>query len=286
MTRGGRLAVRVASVLAPGLAQAARGRLALAAVFASLATLCIAGGALGAAMVACTCPVVTATVLFALVALAALAHDLRDARPERSRATPLFTSGRPMAAASLVAALPFVALALTRAVLVDLFVVPTDSMSPTLRPGDTIFVSRITAPERGAVTVFADEHERLYVKRIAAVAGDRVEIRQGELWLNGEPAPLLLDAHPDDALIGRYYTRTGGRGHRVLFRLPYLTRPSLAARVVPRGHVFMLGDNRDHSEDSRSYGFVPENALIGRAFALGPRHGDDGLDWRHLGFLL
>lgn len=286
MTRIARVTLDLAAFVAPGLPQATRGHLGTAAIFSGAAATAILGGAMGASFVTCTCPLVAAAVLFPIIGAASIAQAIFASR----RAAPR-PAGGPRARASmgvalLVAAFPFLMLAVVRALVVDLFVVPTDSMAPTLRPGDTLFVSRISLAERGAVAVFQGDGERLYVKRVAAVGGDRVEIRNGELWLNDEPAPLFLDAHTDDPLTGRYYTRSGGRGHRVLFRTPFAARRSLAARVVPRGYLFMLGDNRDHSDDSRSFGFVPVTALLGRAFALGPRHTAEGLDWGRLGFLL
>jgi signal peptidase I len=128
--------------------------------------------------------------------------------------------------------------------------IPSSAMAPTLRPGDFIFVTTHTyrkqGPRVGDVVVFehADtpgEPTSAWVSRVAARGGDRIEIRDAVVFVNDEPLdePYVLEArHPR--------SRT------------------MDATAVPPGFLFLLGDNRDNSNDSRFYGFVPESAVIGR----------------------
>jgi signal peptidase I len=141
-----------------------------------------------------------------------------------------------------------------RAVVVEAFVVPSGSMRPTIHEGDYLLGSkfhyRFWAPRRGDVVVFRppDAARSLgaggaprFVKRVIAVAGDEVEIRQGVVRVNGE-----------------------------VVREPYVAEAplySFPVTRVPAGHVFVLGDNRNESLDSHRWGFLPERDLIAHVFA-------------------
>jgi signal peptidase I len=141
-----------------------------------------------------------------------------------------------------------------RAVVVEAFVVPSGSMKPTIREGDRVLGSkfhyRVWEPRRGEVVVFRPPGEAAspgragasrYVKRIIAVAGDEVEILDGQVRVNGE---RLAE--------------------------PYVLEPpaySFPRSHVPEGHVFVLGDNRNESVDSHRFGFLAEDALIAHVFA-------------------
>jgi signal peptidase I len=140
-----------------------------------------------------------------------------------------------------------------RAAVVEAFVVPTGSMRPTIREGDRLLGSKFHywfwQPERGDVVVFRppDEVRRLsdsdtgrYVKRVIAVEGDVIEVRQGELFVNG--------ARRDEPYIAQ----------APQYRIP--------PTVVPSGQLFVLGDNRNESLDSHVWGFLPEEALIAHVF--------------------
>lgn len=141
-----------------------------------------------------------------------------------------------------------------RAVVVEAFVVPSGSMKPTIREGDHLlgskFYYRVWEPRRGDVVVFrpplgARQMGRSdaprYVKRVIAVAGDEVQVMDGSVRVNGAP----IDE-------------------------PYIAEPpgyAFPPTIVPDGHVFVLGDNRNESLDSHRWGFLPEDALIAHVFA-------------------
>jgi signal peptidase I len=277
--RARRIFCAALSLALPGAGDGARPSRAIATLVLGAMTILLGGA--GASFASCTCPLVASAAVYLALGAASALLVLRASRARREAAVAWQAW---IALAALASTLG--TFAATRAIFVDLYYVPTDSMEPTLRPGDTILVSHARPPARGDVAVFRDEHGRLFVKRIAGVAGDRVEIHHGELVLRGRAALHQYEENDRELRAARYFTRTGNRGHRVLFREPYLLRPSLHARIVPRGYVFVLGDSRDRSADSRTFGFVPQNALIGRAFALGPRRSRTGLEWTRAGMLL
>lgn len=141
-----------------------------------------------------------------------------------------------------------------RAVVVEAFVVPSGSMRPTIVEGDHVlgakFGYRFRDPRRGEVVVFRPpEAARVlgrasatrYVKRVIAVEGDEVEIRDGVVRVNGN---VLQEPYVAEA--------------------PDYTFP---CQRVPPGHVFVLGDNRNESLDSHRWGFLPKDALLAHVFA-------------------
>jgi signal peptidase I len=140
------------------------------------------------------------------------------------------------------------AVAVALLVAVRLFVaepvrVPTASMQPALNPGDHVLVAKLSAPRRGDLVVFtAPRDGTLMVKRIAAVGGDRVGIEHGELVVNGRVAREPYVRHPIPTGAGIY----------------------LGPFTVPSDSVFVLGDNRTDSVDSREFGPVRRDAIVGR----------------------
>jgi len=195
---------------------------------------------------------------------------------------------------------------LLRSFLVEPFKIPSGSMIPTLLVGDFILVNKfaygirlpvanrklidIGNPQRGDVMVFRypEEPSLDYIKRVVGVPGDQVEYRGKRLSVNGAPVPTR---QIDDYLsrermqFSRRYAETlDGSEHEILLEEDGLTAlmPSRAfpfsdncnyntsgmACTVPPGHYFMMGDNRDNSSDSRVWGFVPDENIVGRAFFI------------------
>ena len=166
-------------------------------------------------------------------------------------------------------------LAIVIAILVRCFVVqgdkiPSSSMLPTLAVGDHVLVIKLRygipalwgkgwwylyrQPHPGEVIVFRNPTDRSqdYIKRVVAVAGEVVEIRNKELLINGKPRD------------SKFAYFAGGRDHPN----PVPPRDNFGPVVVPGRHLFVLGDNRDQSIDSRYFGFVDIDDIKGRADIL------------------
>ena len=181
-----------------------------------------------------------------------------------------------------------VVLSAVRSSIADWNDVPTGSMLPTIVPGDRIFVNKLaydlkvpftdwrlaqwSTPAAGEIVVFfSPADERRLVKRVVAVAGDTVELRDNRLVVNGRQAeyePAALDATlPDEAhRPRRQLTEAGPAGmHPVILTSGLGSRRSFDAFVVPQGHCFVMGDNRDLSADSRYFGPVECSRIVGRA---------------------
>ena len=167
-------------------------------------------------------------------------------------------------------------------------------MIPTLLIGDFIVVNKyayglrlpvlnrkfldIANPETGDVVVFrkpGDEGVN-YIKRVVGLPGDSVVYRNKQLFVNGEKAPWeFKDLYTAaDNKCGnprsneqRYLEKLGAQSHEVLVRSGYNNREP-QSWIVPEGQYFMMGDNRDNSNDSRVWGFVPEDHLVGKAVLI------------------
>ena len=185
--------------------------------------------------------------------------------------------------ASLAAVLGIVLI--LRTFIFEPFQIPSKSMVPTLRVGDFILVSKsayglrlpvirskifdLGSPERGDVVVFFPPHEeRYFIKRLIGLPGDEVRVVAGVVYINGEKMPqAALDDTPDDDRSVIMREQLKGTSHQIQKRLSP-TRLSLNfTAVVPEGHYFMMGDNRDNSSDSRVWGPVPADRIVGKAFA-------------------
>ena len=149
-----------------------------------------------------------------------------------------------------------VALALViRTFIVAPFKIPSGSMRPTLIEGDRILVSkfiyRFREPVRGEVIVFRfpENPKRPFIKRLVAIGGDRVEIQDGHVLVNGEVLNPPVEG-------SAYYYNQGQYGQEG------------GVTEVPEDSYFVLGDNSSSSHDSRFWGFVPKPLLIGRAFCI------------------
>ena len=152
---------------------------------------------------------------------------------------------------------------------VQAFKIPTGSMEQNLLIGDHLLVNKfVYAPaataaermllpigeyQRGDVLVFKypEDPERDFIKRLIGLPGETIELRQSRVFINGEPiAEPYLDA-----------MRQGGH-------MPPDIRATFGPQVVPEGHLFMMGDNRGDSQDSRYWGPLPVGYVKGRAFVL------------------
>lgn len=143
----------------------------------------------------------------------------------------------------------------------DYFSIPSASMSPTLEPGDHVLISKFNAdpPQRGEVFVLIPppRPDTLFIDRVIGLPGDRLRF-SGKQWvINGEP--VLTEKQGDE----RYLETLGGHRYSVLYLADW--SPGREVDVtVPEGHYFVVGDNRDNANDSRYWGMVPAENMIGR----------------------
>lgn len=179
-----------------------------------------------------------------------------------------------------------------RSFLVEPFRIPSGSMLPSLFIGDFILVNKFSygvrlpvanskildtsLPKRGEVAVFRfpGNPSINYIKRVVGVPGDRILYKDKKLYVNGsameqtEARPYFFAAGGDaqgEAL--RLTESLDGVKHDIILTMnrPDIPMPEI---VVPEGKYFVMGDNRDHSNDSRYWGFVPEQNLVGKAFLI------------------
>lgn len=153
-----------------------------------------------------------------------------------------------------------------RAFVVQAFKIPSGSMIPTLLVGDHILVNKFTYgltipftekkvftlrwPQRGEVIVFIwpVDHSKDFIKRVIGVPGDTIVIKGRRVFINGEP---YADPHA-----------------HFLAEDPLVYRADFGPVTVPEGSLFVMGDNRDNSKDSRAWGFVPLELVRGKAFMV------------------
>ena len=199
-------------------------------------------------------------------------------------------------------ALIAVAIALmVRTVAYEPFNIPSGSMMPTLLIGDYLFVSKMsygysrhslpfslpfifsrilfTEPERGDVAVFKlpTDNSTDYIKRIVGLPGDKIQVKGGILYINDKAVKRKRDGEfvSYDPWSGRFNriprfieTLPNGRQHYILEATDQGFADNTKIYIVPEGHYFGMGDNRDHSKDSRflnDVGFIPRENLVGRA---------------------
>lgn len=181
-----------------------------------------------------------------------------------------------------------------RSFILEPFRIPSSSMVPTLREGDHIFVSKFSyglsfpftkfeflsfsKPQRGDVVVFLFPRDESlhYVKRIVGLPGDKIQIKGRDIWINDKLVPkssatpemITSDLNEQDDENGQYFIEQVGPASH------YIRHSSMAVvghesrellEVVPPNQYFVMGDNRDDSSDSRSWGFVPRNNIKGKA---------------------
>ncbi|MBE2216156.1 MAG: signal peptidase I [Opitutaceae bacterium] len=169
-----------------------------------------------------------------------------------------------------------------KSALADFNWVPSGSMEPTITPLEFVWVNKLAYdlkvpftthhlaewgdPQRGDVAVFFSpaDGDRL-VKRVIGLPGDTIEMRDDRLILNGEPlgyADVTRDTH---APVITANEQLPGRPHRIQVLTDRAAVRTFGPLTVPPGHYFMLGDNRDNSHDSRFFGPVPRDQIVGRA---------------------
>ncbi|MGB2631235.1 MAG: signal peptidase I [Candidatus Omnitrophota bacterium] len=164
-----------------------------------------------------------------------------------------------------------------RTFVVQPFKIPSNSMYPTLKPGDRIFVSKfiygakipftnirlpeVREPMFGDIVVFLspEEKKKYLVKRYIASGGDRVQIKDGSVYVNGEEKVVLVE--DENASGGETYKRAFYFGR---------DKYGIEGKIihVPEGHFYVLGDNSANSRDSRYWGFVPGKNLVGKVFVI------------------
>lgn len=191
-----------------------------------------------------------------------------------------------------------------RSFVAEPFRIPSGSMIPTLLEGDFILVNKYTygirlpvidrkiidinEPRRGDIMVFRHPPKPTdnYIKRVVGLPGDKVEYVDKRLSINGEAieSHRMEDYLTDGKiLVSQYLEKLGEEEHAILvqngpsrivpntpfphFQSCVYTRGDFSC-IVPEGHYFVMGDNRDNSEDSRAWGFVPDANVVGKAFFI------------------
>jgi signal peptidase I len=172
--------------------------------------------------------------------------------------------------------------------IMEAFIVPVAQNYPTILPGDRVLVNKIvyqkTDPCRGDMVVFLNPEKRgqNYIKRIVAIAGDTIEMKDNQLYVNGqmlqrqplsqmELEALKINVHDPDYQGDIFYEINGGSRYKIFLSKSQQDEKmqNFPAITIPKYNCFVLGDNRDSSEDSRNFGPVPIATIKGPA------------DWRY-----
>ncbi len=200
-----------------------------------------------------------------------------------------------------------------RSFIAEPFRIPSGSMLPTLNIGDFILVNKfsygfrlpiinekiisVSDPERGDIMVFRFPHDTKmhFVKRVIGLPGDKIEYRDEKLFINGK----LMPQKPD----GKYGFKNGANRNLSLNKLtedlesvkhnilldPQRKSSQIMKFSVPEGQYFVMGDNRNYSNDSRYWGFVPDKNVVGRAFFIWfswDWSNGGGVNWSRIGTML
>ena len=200
-----------------------------------------------------------------------------------------------------------------RSFVVEAFKIPSGSMIPTLSIGDQIFVNKylygVRVPftsirlvefsdaKRGEVIVFicpVEPHQD-YIKRVIGLPGDEILLRNNHLQINGTPIKRrhigAREYNDRDLNSDQWSTETAEAYEETIDGTTFtvLQDPARGGTgnfgpfIVPEGHVFVMGDNRDHSYDSRMWGTVPTESILGRSLFVWWSWGRDGLSSGRLG---
>lgn len=178
-----------------------------------------------------------------------------------------------------------------RSFLVEPFRIPSGSMKPTLLEGDFILVNKYTyglrlpligkkvlslnEPKQGDILVFRYPNNPNvdFIKRVIGVPGDKIGYNNKTIFVNGRPlAQTLLGTTQDKDMFGQTYSVKHFREAMSTLEHSIYVHPThseaLEEVTVPEGSYFVMGDNRDNSDDSRVWGFVPEGLILGKAFFI------------------
>lgn len=193
-----------------------------------------------------------------------------------------------------------------RRYVIESFRIPSGAMIPTLQVGDHLFVSKLAGPpQRGETIVFMYpvDPDKAFIKRVIGVAGDTVQVCGGQALINGQPLRRVAQPGPCE-----YQDYDGERPSGAWHIVPcvayrewngsesYITihnpgtgewlQACTTPVTVPPGHVFVMGDNRDNSHDSRYWGTVPPDLVKGKAWFISWSTGPTGVRWERVNQLV
>jgi signal peptidase I len=202
-----------------------------------------------------------------------------------------------------------------RQFVVEAFKIPSGSMIPTLDIGDHLLVNKFVygpripftdtriftwkEPKRGDIIVFKypENETKNFIKRVIGLPGDKIEIKKGILFINDQPVTVIAQGVFKDSEQGdgsSYYEKPrlleeqlGSVTHHILY-LRDQSGYDFGPKLVPADSVFVMGDNRDNSQDSRVWGFVKNEKILGRALIIYWSWDGNGrwVRWERIGTLI